>query len=146
LTLPSPPNSNPATDGHHRCLDGHGRRSAEQIAAEQMLVFGPALGPAVDRHQRERQGVAQIGGSSQARSAAWNAATSSPFSTWWNVLEQSRTYAVHGSPGGTTLLEASRKLAPYNRVVRPFRFGVNVWTAASRAAWQDKARRLEALG
>ena len=92
--------------------------------------------------------VAQVwrGGSSQARSAAWNAATSSPFSTWWNVLEQSRTYAVHGSPGGTTLLEASRKLAPYNRVVRPFRFGVNVWTAASRAAWQDKARRLEALG
>lgn len=31
-------------------------------------------------------------------------------------------------------------------MVRPFRFGVNVWTAASRAAWQDKARRLEALG
>jgi len=30
--------------------------------------------------------------------------------------------------------------------MQPFRFGVNVWQAASRAAWVDKARKLEALG
>jgi probable F420-dependent oxidoreductase len=30
--------------------------------------------------------------------------------------------------------------------MRPFRFGVNVRTAASRAAWADKARKVEALG
>jgi len=29
---------------------------------------------------------------------------------------------------------------------RPFRFGVNVWGAASRSEWADKARRVEALG
>lgn len=30
--------------------------------------------------------------------------------------------------------------------MRPFRFAVNVWGADSRAAWQDKARKLEDLG
>ena len=30
--------------------------------------------------------------------------------------------------------------------MKPFRFGVNVWRAASRAAWAEKARTLEALG
>jgi probable F420-dependent oxidoreductase len=30
--------------------------------------------------------------------------------------------------------------------MKPFRFGVNLWHAASRAAWVDKARKLEALG
>jgi probable F420-dependent oxidoreductase len=30
--------------------------------------------------------------------------------------------------------------------MKPFRFGVNLWQAASRAAWVDKARKLEALG
>jgi probable F420-dependent oxidoreductase len=30
--------------------------------------------------------------------------------------------------------------------LRPFRFGINVREAASRAEWQDKARRVEALG
>ena len=30
--------------------------------------------------------------------------------------------------------------------MKPFRFGVNLWHAASRAAWIDKARKLEALG
>ncbi len=30
--------------------------------------------------------------------------------------------------------------------MRPFRFGVNVRSAASRSAWRDKARRIEALG
>jgi len=30
--------------------------------------------------------------------------------------------------------------------VKPFRFGVNVRTAASRAEWADKARKVEALG
>ena len=30
--------------------------------------------------------------------------------------------------------------------MKPFRFGVNLWDAASRAAWIDKARKLEALG
>jgi probable F420-dependent oxidoreductase len=29
---------------------------------------------------------------------------------------------------------------------KPFRFGVNVWSAASRAEWADKARKLEDLG
>ncbi len=29
---------------------------------------------------------------------------------------------------------------------RPFRFGVNVWGAASRSEWVDKARKVEALG
>lgn len=29
---------------------------------------------------------------------------------------------------------------------RPFRFGINLWGADSRAAWQDKARKLEDLG
>ena len=33
-----------------------------------------------------------------------------------------------------------------DRVIKPFRFGVNLWHAASRAAWIDKARKLEALG
>ena len=32
------------------------------------------------------------------------------------------------------------------RVIRPFRFGVNMWRAASRAAWTDKARKVESLG
>src|SRR5215468_4221265 len=30
--------------------------------------------------------------------------------------------------------------------MKPFRFGVNLWHAPSRAAWRDKARKLEALG
>jgi probable F420-dependent oxidoreductase len=30
--------------------------------------------------------------------------------------------------------------------VRPFRFGVNLWGAGSRAEWQDKARKVEDLG
>jgi len=30
--------------------------------------------------------------------------------------------------------------------VRPFRFGVNAWRAASRADWADKARKIEDLG
>jgi probable F420-dependent oxidoreductase len=30
--------------------------------------------------------------------------------------------------------------------MRPFRFGVNVWSAASRAEWMDKARKAEELG
>ncbi|MGH7334064.1 MAG: LLM class F420-dependent oxidoreductase [Candidatus Rokuibacteriota bacterium] len=30
--------------------------------------------------------------------------------------------------------------------MRPFRFGVNVWSARSRAEWADKARKLEDLG
>jgi len=30
--------------------------------------------------------------------------------------------------------------------MKPFRFGVNVWSAPSRAAWADKARKLEDLG
>jgi probable F420-dependent oxidoreductase len=30
--------------------------------------------------------------------------------------------------------------------MRPFRFGVNAWTAGSRAEWTDKARRAEELG
>ena len=30
--------------------------------------------------------------------------------------------------------------------MKPFRFGVNVWHAASRAEWQEKARKIEALG
>lgn len=30
--------------------------------------------------------------------------------------------------------------------VRSFRFGVNLWSASSRAEWQDKARKVEALG
>ena len=30
--------------------------------------------------------------------------------------------------------------------MRPFLFGVNVRTAASRAEWSDKARKVEALG
>jgi len=30
--------------------------------------------------------------------------------------------------------------------VKPFRFGVNVWHAASRAEWQEKARKVEGLG
>jgi probable F420-dependent oxidoreductase len=30
--------------------------------------------------------------------------------------------------------------------MRPFRFGVNVWHAASRAEWQEKARKVEGLG
>ena len=33
-----------------------------------------------------------------------------------------------------------------DRVMKPFRFGVTLWQAASRAAWRDKARQLEALG
>jgi probable F420-dependent oxidoreductase len=33
-----------------------------------------------------------------------------------------------------------------DRVVKPFRFGVNLWHAPSRSAWRDKARKLEALG
>jgi probable F420-dependent oxidoreductase len=32
------------------------------------------------------------------------------------------------------------------RTVRPFRFGVNMWTARTRAEWADKARKAEALG
>jgi len=32
------------------------------------------------------------------------------------------------------------------RVIRPFRFGVNMWRAESRAAWTDKARKVESLG
>lgn len=30
--------------------------------------------------------------------------------------------------------------------MKPFRFGVNVWSAGSRAEWMDKARKVEALG
>jgi alkanesulfonate monooxygenase SsuD/methylene tetrahydromethanopterin reductase-like flavin-dependent oxidoreductase (luciferase family) len=30
--------------------------------------------------------------------------------------------------------------------MKPFRFGVNGWHARSRAEWQDKARKIEALG
>jgi len=30
--------------------------------------------------------------------------------------------------------------------MRPFRFGINARDAGSRAEWQDKARRIEALG
>src|SRR5437763_14476171 len=30
--------------------------------------------------------------------------------------------------------------------MRPFRFGVNVWGADTRAAWTEKARRIEQLG
>jgi alkanesulfonate monooxygenase SsuD/methylene tetrahydromethanopterin reductase-like flavin-dependent oxidoreductase (luciferase family) len=30
--------------------------------------------------------------------------------------------------------------------MKPFRFGVNVWRAISRAAWVEKARQLEDLG
>jgi hypothetical protein len=30
--------------------------------------------------------------------------------------------------------------------MKPFRFGVNVWRAGSRAEWADKARKLENLG
>lgn len=30
--------------------------------------------------------------------------------------------------------------------MKPFRFGVNVWHAASRAEWQEKARKVEGLG
>jgi len=30
--------------------------------------------------------------------------------------------------------------------MRPFRFGINVRTAASQAEWADKARKVEALG
>jgi alkanesulfonate monooxygenase SsuD/methylene tetrahydromethanopterin reductase-like flavin-dependent oxidoreductase (luciferase family) len=30
--------------------------------------------------------------------------------------------------------------------LKPFRFGVNVWRASSRAAWAEKARKLEDLG
>jgi probable F420-dependent oxidoreductase len=30
--------------------------------------------------------------------------------------------------------------------MKPFRFGVNVWGARSRAEWRSKARRVEALG
>src|SRR6266849_9156316 len=30
--------------------------------------------------------------------------------------------------------------------MKPFRFGVNVWRATSRAAWAEKARKLEDLG
>lgn len=30
--------------------------------------------------------------------------------------------------------------------MKPFRFGVNVWSAGSRAEWRDKARRAEDLG
>ena len=30
--------------------------------------------------------------------------------------------------------------------MKPFRFGVNAWTAGSRAEWRDKARRVEDLG
>jgi alkanesulfonate monooxygenase SsuD/methylene tetrahydromethanopterin reductase-like flavin-dependent oxidoreductase (luciferase family) len=30
--------------------------------------------------------------------------------------------------------------------MKPFCFGVTLWQAASRAAWRDKARQLEALG
>src|SRR5262252_504284 len=30
--------------------------------------------------------------------------------------------------------------------MKPFRFGVNLWHAVSRAAWVEKARKLEALG
>jgi hypothetical protein len=30
--------------------------------------------------------------------------------------------------------------------VKPFRFGVNVWRAGSRAEWADKARRAEDRG
>ena len=30
--------------------------------------------------------------------------------------------------------------------MRPFRFGVNLWSAGSRAEWQDKARKAEDLG
>src|SRR5437016_2440474 len=31
-------------------------------------------------------------------------------------------------------------------VMKPFRFGVNVWRATSRAEWVEKARKLEDLG
>jgi alkanesulfonate monooxygenase SsuD/methylene tetrahydromethanopterin reductase-like flavin-dependent oxidoreductase (luciferase family) len=31
-------------------------------------------------------------------------------------------------------------------MMKPFRFGVNVWTAGSRAEWADKARKAEELG
>ena len=31
-------------------------------------------------------------------------------------------------------------------MMQPFRFGVTLWQAPSRTAWQDKARKLEALG
>jgi probable F420-dependent oxidoreductase len=30
--------------------------------------------------------------------------------------------------------------------MKPFRFGVNVWRAGSRAAWAEKARKIEGLG
>ena len=30
--------------------------------------------------------------------------------------------------------------------MKPFRFGVNVWNATSRAAWIEKARKIEDLG
>src|ERR1700724_1521114 len=30
--------------------------------------------------------------------------------------------------------------------MKPFRFGVNVWRAGSRAEWVDKARKIEELG
>src|SRR5262244_1708141 len=30
--------------------------------------------------------------------------------------------------------------------MKPFRFGVNVWRATSRAEWREKARKLEDLG
>ena len=30
--------------------------------------------------------------------------------------------------------------------MKPFRFGVNVWRAGSRAEWAEKARKLEDLG
>jgi alkanesulfonate monooxygenase SsuD/methylene tetrahydromethanopterin reductase-like flavin-dependent oxidoreductase (luciferase family) len=30
--------------------------------------------------------------------------------------------------------------------MKPFRFGVNVWRATSRAEWTEKARKLEDLG
>src|SRR6059058_4763401 len=32
------------------------------------------------------------------------------------------------------------------RAMKPFRFGVNVWRATSRAEWGEKARKLENLG
>src|ERR1700675_3919831 len=31
-------------------------------------------------------------------------------------------------------------------MMKPFRFGVNVWSAGSRAEWTDKARKAEELG
>jgi len=31
-------------------------------------------------------------------------------------------------------------------MMKPFRFGVNVWSAGSRAEWADKARKAEELG